>query len=121
MATLIYTAIPLKWVDWFWSIRVSRWSVFILDQPAANAYSYLPLFKKEIMNGQLFHGILMLVSRAVARPTSQIITGYYNENLWGKNLIKWSTIGYLNSTRVLTMTLLNVLVYNSFHDVEGFE
>lgn len=72
------------------------------------------------MNGQLFHGIAMLVSRAVARPTSQIITGYCNNNLWGKNLKKWSTIAYLNSTRILTMTLLNVLAYNSYNDVEGF-
>ena len=63
----------------------------------------------------------MLVSRAVARPTSQIITGYFNSNLWGKNLIKWSTIGYLNSTRILTLTLINVLVYNSCADTEGFE
>ena len=46
LTTLIYTGIPLRWVDWLWSIRVFRWMVFIVDQPTANAYSYLPLFKK---------------------------------------------------------------------------
>lgn len=99
-----------------------RWTVFIFDQPAANAYSYLPLFKNEILNGSgLFHGIMMLVTRAVARPTSQIITGYFNSNLWGKNLKKWSTIGYLNSKRILILTLFNWLVYQSYDHLIGFE
>jgi hypothetical protein len=112
--TVIWTAMPLKWVEWFWGNRVLRWFVFIFDQPSANAYSFIPLFKKEIWNGELWHGILMLTSRAIARPTSQIITGWFNSNLWGKNLIKWSTIAYLNSARVLTLTLLNYLAMNTY-------
>ena len=118
LATLIYTSLPLQWVQFLWSNRIFRWSVFILDQSSANGYGFIPLFKSEIANGSgLVHGIFILISKAVARPVSQIITGYYNSNLWGKNLIKWSTIMYLNSGRVLTLTLLNWLSFNSFHDI----
>lgn len=64
----------------------------------------------------LWQPIAILTSRGIARPSFQIITGFFNGNLFGANLRKWYTICYLNTFRILLLALIN---YLAFISIEG--
>lgn len=110
VATTVCTAIPLSWVERLWSAKTVRWLIFVLDQSMTNGLRFITLFKTEFI-AKNYHSVIapisVMVSRAIARPSSQIIAAYFNGNLTAKNAKKWLTVAYLNSARALTLCLVN--------------
>ena len=78
------------------------------DQIFANGFSFAGLAQSQFGGkGCFWRGCLVMASKAVARPSMQITTGFFNNNLFGKNLRKWGTICYLNTARMLTLPAIN--------------
>lgn len=91
-------------------MRIARWLIFVFDQAITNGLRFIPLFRTEFLTKEYDCSVvpfLVIVSRSVSRPSSQIVTAYFNSNLTDKNLRKWVRIACLNSVRALALCLVN--------------